>query len=128
MSDLYAAKAIDNADFSRTAHYGKADPFVDCPRCGGIPDYDEEGKPYTCFFCCDSGVVRKSVADEEERLAAEYEAERAAKEAEKRKRLGVPDGYGYYIDEVDGELRLIPPRKPWAPVPVEDLYIDDIPF
>ena len=73
-------------------------------------------------------MVRKSVADEEERLANEMAAAREAKVAAERKRLGVPDGYGYYIDEVDGELRLIPPRKPWAPVPVADLYIDDIPF
>lgn len=34
-----------------------------CPQCGGFPDYDEEGKPYTCYFCCDAGIVEAEVAE-----------------------------------------------------------------
>lgn len=41
--------------------------YVDCPRCGGIPDVDEEGRSYTCFFCHDEGFVLASEAEEDER-------------------------------------------------------------
>jgi ribosomal protein S27AE len=30
---------------------------IDCPRCGGSPDFDEHGFPYTCFSCGDTGYV-----------------------------------------------------------------------
>jgi hypothetical protein len=30
---------------------------VDCPSCGGYPDTDESGLPYTCFACCNTGYV-----------------------------------------------------------------------
>lgn len=36
---------------------------ADCPRCGGYPEFDEEGRVYTCFFCCDTGSVSQAVAD-----------------------------------------------------------------
>jgi hypothetical protein len=36
-----------------------ANSMVDCPRCGGMPDLDEDGRPYTCFFCCNTGSVPK---------------------------------------------------------------------
>jgi peptide methionine sulfoxide reductase MsrB len=34
------------------------DPQVECPRCGGhwYHDLNEEGKPYTCFYCCNGTV------------------------------------------------------------------------
>ena len=28
-----------------------------CGQCGGHPDMDDEGKFYTCFHCCDTGLV-----------------------------------------------------------------------
>jgi len=38
--------------------------MVDCPRCGGrwYEDLDEDGKPYTCFFCCNEGRVTEAEA------------------------------------------------------------------
>jgi hypothetical protein len=47
--------------------------FVDCPACGGAwhLDVDEQGLPYTCFVCCNTGTVTATVAasyaDEEAR-------------------------------------------------------------
>jgi hypothetical protein len=31
---------------------------TDCPKCGGAwyQDLDEEGKPYTCFYCCNGNI------------------------------------------------------------------------
>lgn len=37
-------------------------PRASCPQCGGFPDFDEEGKAYTCYFCCDTGTVDATVA------------------------------------------------------------------
>jgi hypothetical protein len=54
-----------------------------CPQCGGFPDYDEEGKAYTCYFCCDAGVVEAAVADAYDRALAD-QAEKFAP-----KRLGI---------------------------------------
>lgn len=31
--------------------------MMDCPRCGGYPGEDEDGKTYTCFLCQDTGYV-----------------------------------------------------------------------
>jgi len=32
---------------------------IDCPKCDGnwYMDLDEDGNPYTCFFCCNTGYV-----------------------------------------------------------------------
>jgi hypothetical protein len=32
----------------------------ECPSCGGrwYEDLDEEGKPYTCFTCCNGSITR----------------------------------------------------------------------
>lgn len=38
---------------------------VRCPRCGGNPDCDETGRPYTCFYCYDEGYVSLDVSFEE---------------------------------------------------------------
>jgi len=38
-----------------------------CPQCGGNPDMDEDGRYFTCFFCCDTGFVSQEVVDEMER-------------------------------------------------------------
>ena len=38
-----------------------------CPSCGGRPEQDEDGRYFICFFCCDTGIVSKEVADELER-------------------------------------------------------------
>lgn len=48
---------------------------VDCPRgCGwntGNPDLDENGMPYACFFCENTGLVDEAAALED--LAAQAE-------------------------------------------------------
>jgi hypothetical protein len=31
---------------------------ADCPKCDPCnPELDEDGRPYTCYFCCDTGRV-----------------------------------------------------------------------
>lgn len=49
--------------------------MVDCPRgCGwanGNPDLDEDGMPYTCFFCGNTGQVDEAAAADD--LAAQAE-------------------------------------------------------
>lgn len=35
---------------------------TDCPACGGFPDFDEEGKVYTCYVCYDTGYVTEAEA------------------------------------------------------------------
>lgn len=32
---------------------------IDCPSCGGYwyMDLDEQGLPYTCFHCCNTGYI-----------------------------------------------------------------------
>lgn len=105
--------------------------MVLCPRCCGFPEFDEEGKLYSCYFCCDSGMVPEAVAAAEARDAAwarHVSAERAIK---RRIELGVPAGWGYYIDEYEGVV-MIPPRKlvapkVWGADAVSEMD-DDIPF
>lgn len=44
--------------------------FLPCTACGGGVEFDEEGKPYTCFRCCDTGrLPALSVLEEERREA-----------------------------------------------------------
>jgi hypothetical protein len=47
--------------------------FTDCYRCGGVPDYDEEGKPYTCYACCDTGQVTVAEAAAERQARTDYD-------------------------------------------------------
>lgn len=35
----------------------------DCPKCGGYPELDEDGRAYTCYFCEDTGYVDAAVAE-----------------------------------------------------------------
>ena len=93
--------------------------MVDCPRCGGIPEYDDEGRPYSCFFCCDAGVVPEGWALEDARAAAWAYYISAEKAIEQRVALGVPAGWSYRLDEYEGVV-MIPPReltvpKVWGP-------------
>lgn len=53
--------------------------LVDCPRCGGGVEFDEEGKPYTCYRCCDTGMVTRASADAE-RASASWAAHTAAEQ------------------------------------------------
>lgn len=51
--------------------------WVDCPQCDPCnPECDEDGRPYTCFFCCDTGRVLASVLEEALREADERDAKR----------------------------------------------------
>jgi hypothetical protein len=35
-----------------------------CPHCDPLhPELDEDGFPYTCYVCCDTGIVSKAYAD-----------------------------------------------------------------
>jgi hypothetical protein len=43
-----------------------------CPRCGGNPDMDDEGKYYTCYFCFDRGYVADHVAKAFEQDEADH--------------------------------------------------------
>lgn len=120
-------RAIDEDLLHRAGEIGELAhrALVQCPSCGGWPELDETGRPYTCFRCCDTGWITKAAYEEEARHEAAYEAERAAAEAARRQALGVPEGYGYYIDEYDGDVVLIPPR---GTTPVVGFGDDDIPF
>lgn len=104
--------------------------MVDCPRCGGMPDYDEDGRPFTCFCCCDTGLVPEAVA------AAELRAHIDAEEAFAPTRLGIferPMLHEYdWADDWDTPrapghrlfTRLIPANPVKAPV----IAWEDIPF
>lgn len=36
---------------------------ADCPKCDpSCPELDEDGRPYTCYFCCDTGRVSAAAA------------------------------------------------------------------
>jgi hypothetical protein len=48
--------------------------WVDCPACGGSPDLDEAGKPYTCYVCWNTGeITRAHQIEREAREQLEYE-------------------------------------------------------
>lgn len=34
---------------------------MNCPACWGYVDFDEEGKEYTCYVCCNTGCVSPEV-------------------------------------------------------------------
>lgn len=47
--------------------------WAECPQCDPCnPELDEDGRPYTCYFCCDTGRVLRSVLEAEERERAAY--------------------------------------------------------
>lgn len=49
--------------------------WAECPKCDPCnPEMDEDGRPYTCFFCGDTGRVLRTVLEAEQREQAEYEA------------------------------------------------------
>jgi hypothetical protein len=48
---------------------------VDCHRCGGYPDVDESGRPYTCYCCGDTGRVSLASAFQEYEGGAVWAAE-----------------------------------------------------
>jgi hypothetical protein len=103
--------------------------MVECDACGGM-GYDgveeDTGCAFSCYRCGESGWITKASADAEAAESAAYLAAKDAEVAAERKRLGVPDGYGYYIDEVEGDVVLIPPRVPYKAAPVD--YSEDLPF
>lgn len=100
--------------------------YVTCPRCGGSPDFDEDGRPYTCYFCCDTGSVTEEIATEEARGAAwaYYVSTEAA--IIKRAKLGIPPGWRWYFDQETGELVKVLPRGAVA-TQAADAW-EDIPF
>lgn len=103
-----------------------------CPRCCGCPDFDEDGRPYTCYFCMDTGSVTAEVAQEFERTETDY-AEKFA-----------PARLGIFLSRADLNTLLecdefIEPAAghrlftrmvavPRQPQPVADCWADDIPF
>lgn len=100
--------------------------MVVCPQCAGVPDCDESGRAYTCYLCCNTGMVRQDIAHAIERACAwsRYCATEAA--IRKRAELGVPDGWGYYIDEYEGPVFVPPPAA--APTAASKDEWEDIPF
>lgn len=108
-----------------TAHAPLSGLFADCPKCGGYPDLDEDGRPYTCFYCCDTGRVPAECAQEEEQERAD--------QCEYRRLTAVVDGKHIVqcCDEYEGwdELRpLLPAAVFPKPAPVVSDGLDDIPF
>lgn len=98
-----------------------------CPKCAGGVEFDSEGGRLSCYFCCDTGEVDAAVAAEFERSQAWGYYVAAEKAIQKRAALGVPAGYGYYFDDYDGELVLVPP--PGERVAMPAWCVDnDIPF
>lgn len=109
-------------------------PQATCPQCGGGHEFDEEGKLYSCYFCCDTGTVDQSVVD-----AIEM-AEQDFAEQFRPKRLGVfvrpmKHEYDWDLDEDQPQSpghrlfqRLVAaPRRPVVPAFAQDDF-NDIPF
>lgn len=47
--------------------------MAECPKCDmGYDGFDEDGRPYACYFCGTSGWVPAGVIEEYEREQAEY--------------------------------------------------------
>lgn len=47
---------------------GKNRSYIECPRCGDrwYENLDEEGKPYSCYFCCNgTKVITKQMLEED---------------------------------------------------------------
>jgi hypothetical protein len=107
--------------------------YCNCPQCGGIPDYDSDGRPFTCYYCCDTGSVPAEVAAQWERDEAD------AREYAPLRR--VVDGK-HMVPRYDGEtgcgwdepqsllpLELIFPRMTRRELPAAFIaFDDDIPF
>lgn len=98
-----------------------------CPKCAGGVEFDSEGGLLSCYFCCDTGEVDSAVAAEYERNAAWGYYVSAEKAIQKRATLGVPAGYGYYFDDYDGSLVLVPPPGENVAMPLWCVD-NDIPF
>lgn len=101
---------------------------ADCPKCGGYPEYDEDGGRYTCYFCCDTGRVESEVAEAYYRVEDDYREQFAPRHVsgcwrEQRYDEEGPTGSKYrkLFTGLSGM-----PRVP-APVLVDDGF-DDIPF
>lgn len=109
-----------------------AKAFACCPQCGGFPEFDEDGLPYTCYFCCDTGRVEQSVAD------AYMQAVTDDREQFRPRVLGVylrPMASEYdYGDEQEPApgsrmfTRLVRAQPAARVTPAVDLYADEIPF
>lgn len=109
---------------------------AECPKCNPLyPELDEQGRPYTCFFCGDTGYVSEAVAQAYYRDIQDWD-ERFAPRC-----LGVflPGLYHHPDFDFDPDVtpspgsrlftRLIPEPRP-QPVPAlaGDMFEDDIPF
>lgn len=109
----------------------RAAGYATCPRCGGCPDYDEDGRPFTCFYCCDTGTVPAAVAAEWERDEAdahEYQPLRPVVGGKHLVPRYDPDT-GACWDDVQSllPLEMILPKSRRA-IPVDAFTDDDIPF
>lgn len=103
--------------------------MADCPSCGGFGDHgveEESGCLYVCYACGGSGRVEASIAAAARRDCSWSLFIRAEGAIHKRIELGVPHGYGYYIDEYEGVVLVPPPGARLPPPP--PCYSDDIPF
>lgn len=113
--------------------------MADCPKCDPLhPELDEDGRPYACYFCGDSGAVPQAVADaywQDLTDAAEYP--RLAPVVDGKHVHWRCDGY----DSWQVSMPLLPvsvfPHR-WSPqagmfllsmpTPGQDVGFEDIPF
>lgn len=103
--------------------------FAPCPQCGGHTELDEDGHAYTCYFCCDTGIVEASVA------AAHLQAEIDRAEQFRPSRNGIYLKPGPFADEDEYEpqpgyrlfTRLLP-RAPRIAYASASTVYDEIPF
>lgn len=49
-------------DLDRELQAERSAGYHSCPQCGGVPEYDSDGRPFTCYYCCDTGCVPAEVA------------------------------------------------------------------
>jgi hypothetical protein len=101
--------------------------LVSCTACGGYTEFDDEGREYTCFRCCNTGFISRAAAELEEIVRESEHALYVAETAARRKALGVPDGYGYYFDEYEGDIVLVPPPSERIALPLHCVD-SDLPF
>src|SRR3954468_9296211 len=80
-----------------------------CPKCGGWPEEDGEGRFYTCFFCCDTGSVSMATLEAYERDEAD------AREQFRPAFLGIfplaPSPDDWMMDEDDAAFKRAPGHR-----------------
>jgi hypothetical protein len=102
-----------------------------CPKCNPLyPELDEDGIPYTCYACCDTGIVSKDYADAYLRDlddACEYRGMRPVVNG-KHQRLDGDEYDSWYVAEPLLPASLFPKVRRAAPVYAAEIEFDDLPF